>query len=354
MKLCWDNIENIRLTKNGNFIDVVKRKVYYYHSNCKICNEEYLGKKVSDFCCNKCADIYNSKRMKSEWANSDSIYNVEVKYKISKTVRNIWSDKNSIYNTNDYKHKQKQGLIDSINDSRRKNMSIIMKSLWKNKNTALHSDERNKKISKSLKDAWIDKNSTFNSKQYKDSKHIGYKKNNLVYYDTYAPQLDWCEEVRRNDDDPNVLEVKCSYCGRWFIPKFQSMNNRLHYLKGHYTSEYKLYCSESCKNSCPLYHKKPETLMKEDAVRAGRLSWLKMDREVQHELRQMVLERDNHTCRKCGATDKPLHCHHIEPVAINPIESADMDNCITLCVDCHKEAHQKDGCRTGQLRIDIC
>jgi hypothetical protein len=179
----------------------------------------------------------------------------------------------------------------------------------------------------------------------------GVKKKNVPLYDTYAIQLDWCEEVRRNVNDPNVLEVRCTHCGKWYIPKQRDVANRLQYLKGCENSEHRFYCSKACKNVCPLYDKSPETLMREDAVRAGRLRWLKMSREVQHELREMVLERDNHTCRKCGATDKPLHCHHIEPVAINPIESADMDNCITLCEDCHKEAHSKDGCRYGQLRI---
>jgi 5-methylcytosine-specific restriction endonuclease McrA len=75
---------------------------------------------------------------------------------------------------------------------------------------------------------------------------------------------------------------------------------------------------------------------------------------VQHELRQMVLARDNYTCKNCGSKDKPLHCHHIYPASIDPIESADLDNCMTLCEDCHKEVHKKDGCRYSQLRIEVC
>jgi 5-methylcytosine-specific restriction endonuclease McrA len=54
----------------------------------------------------------------------------------------------------------------------------------------------------------------------------------------------------------------------------------------------------------------------------------------------MVFERDNYKCVKCGE-EKPLHCHHIDPVKGNPIESADIDNCITLCKKCHKKAAQK-------------
>ena len=93
--------------------------------------------------------------------------------------------------------------------------------------------------------------------------------------------------------------------------------------------------------------------MKEDAIRAGRLPWLELGREVQPELRQMVLERDGHKCVNCNKTNN-LHCHHIMPVAIEPLLSADIDNCITLCIECHKEAHTKDGCRYGQLHMKEC
>ena len=92
------------------------------------------------------------------------------------------------------------------------------------------------------------------------------------------------------------------------------------------------------------------SFMKEDAVRAGRLPWLELRREVQPELRSMVLERDNYECQKCGNTEG-LQCHHIYPVNIEPLLSADIDNCMTLCTICHKEVHKKDGCRYPQLHI---
>jgi 5-methylcytosine-specific restriction endonuclease McrA len=66
----------------------------------------------------------------------------------------------------------------------------------------------------------------------------------------------------------------------------------------------------------------------------------------------LVLERDGYKCVKCGS-EEPLHCHHIYPVSTNPLESTDIDNCITLCIDCHKKVHQKDGCQYNQLNICI-
>jgi len=356
MKLCWDNIENIRLTKRGNLRDKVNGKTYYYNESCENCGNPFLGKSIHGdrFCDNQCADIYNSKRMKQEWNDKNSIYHTTVKDKISKTVKDLWKDKDSIYNNKKYKIKQKQGSKKKANEEgRREILSKNMKEAWKNTNNKLHSKERTIKIKEGLKKAWKRKNSRFNSDEYKNNKHIGYQLNGLVFYDTYAPQLEWVEKVRRNKEDPNILEVKCFKCGKWFIPTFNSVHNRIQVLKGNYNGEYLLYCSDGCKKSCSIYRKTPEVLMKEDAVRAGRLQWLELSREVQPELRQMVLERDSYTCQKCNS-NKNLQCHHIQPVTIEPLLSADIDNCITLCYNCHKEVHQKDGCRYGQLRIKEC
>jgi len=77
-------------------------------------------------------------------------------------------------------------------------------------------------------------------------------------------------------------------------------------------------------------------------------------REVQPELRQMVFERDEYTCIKCGKHQDelniPLHCHHIEGIVQNPIESADIDMCITVCKDCHDKIHQEDGCGYNDMK----
>ena len=123
---------------------------------------------------------------------------------------------------------------------------------------------------------------------------------NVTFYDTYASQLEWCEEVRRSPTDRNILEVKCFKCNKWYIPNRQSITHRISSLNNKRKGYDRLYCSEECKKSCSIYNKSPNQLMKEDAIRAGRLSWLKLDREVQPELRKMVLERDGYTYQKCG------------------------------------------------------
>jgi hypothetical protein len=291
MKLCWDNLENIILTKNGNFRDIVKKRTYHY-GICKYCKEEFFGSEMSVYCSYSCSS-------KDQWNDPTNAFNLpETKSKISKSVKKLWED-----------------------EEYRNNTSSRIKKLWSDPNSSYNGEECRKKMGDSRTGS---KNGSWKG---------GVTKKCLPLYDTYAPKLEWCEEVRRNSNNPNIMEVRCTYCGTWFIPHINNVCNRILSIYGYTDGECRFYCSEECKQACPLYGKTADTLMKEDAVRSGRLKWLDMGREVQHELRQMVLERDNYTCKNCGSTDKPLHCHHILPVAVEPLVSADLDNCITLCVD---------------------
>ena len=193
----------------------------------------------------------------------------------------------------------------------------------------------------------------FKNRIFRNSKN---SLNNLPFYNVYAHQIEWAEEVSRNKEEPNILEVRCFKCKEWFIPKISNVANRIQYLKGNpnSNSENLFYCSKECKNACSIYRKTPEQIERQDVVRAGRLPWLELTREVQPSLRKMVLERDDYMCIKCNNKEN-LQCHHIYPVSVEPLLSADVDNCITLCKECHKKVHQeKDGCGYGQLRQEIC
>ena len=327
MKLCWDNIENIRLTKKGNFRDMVKKRTLYLKI-CKQCGEEFIGRKNAKYCFENCMGkdrLNKSRSIETKRKISISLkgrpgrkHTEETKQKISKANKgenNYWYGK-----TFSKEHKRKIGK------------SGIGKK---------HAEETKQKISKANKGE--------NGSNWKG----GYYSKGIPLYDTYAHQIEWCEEVRRNKEDLNILEVRCFKCNEWYIPTLNNMNDRIQCLKGNYKGECKFYCSDQCKNSCSIFHKSPETLMKEDAVRSGRLPWLELTREVQPELRSMVLERDEHKCVKCGNTND-LQCHHIYPVNIEPLLSADVDNCITLCKDCHLEVHKKDGCEFNQLKLEMC
>jgi len=162
-------------------------------------------------------------------------------------------------------------------------------------------------------------------------------------YETYKNQLTVDESPILSDDGVS-LEVKCKYCGKYFKPTNRQLLSRLQSIKGG-GGEHSLYCSNDCKKSCGTYRQ-----MKYPKGHSHGTS-----REVQPQLRKLVFERDNWLCKgkECCGEDFPLHCHHIDPVVNNPIESCDIDNCITLCLDCHKKTHKIPGCTIPELRCDV-
>jgi len=159
-------------------------------------------------------------------------------------------------------------------------------------------------------------------------------------YNTYAHQCGNIEEHRRDPNDSNLLQCKCTYCDKWFNPTNSEIANRISVINGNMIGDARLYCSDGCKGECDIYAK--------IKYRKG-FKKTQLGREVQPQLRKLVLERDNWTCQKCNSQDS-LHCHHITGIEQNPIESAHIDNCITFCKKCHKEVHKQDGCKYRDLR----
>jgi hypothetical protein len=178
----------------------------------------------------------------------------------------------------------------------------------------------------------------------------GVKKLNLPLYKTYAHQLEKYEQVHIiQQGDLYLLGVNCLYCNKILVPKQTHVRNRIRAIEGVIgAGQARFYCSDGCKQACPIFWK---TEWPEGYAPAT-------SREMQPQFRKMVLERDNWTCQKCGINkesniETELHAHHIDPVINNPIESCDVDNGITLCVNCHHEVHQLPGCTLNELKCDV-
>lgn len=173
----------------------------------------------------------------------------------------------------------------------------------------------------------------------------GVRKSSLPLFNSYKDKLElYCAVHIIKKDDLDLLGVACVYCGNIFTPDVIAVRARLATIKGKRVGESNFYCSYGCKKACPTYNQK----------RWPKGFKLATSREVQPELRKLVLARDNYKCQICdaGINESELHCHHIEAVSKNPIESADIDNCIILCKKHHKQVHKLPNCGYTDLKCN--
>jgi hypothetical protein len=168
-------------------------------------------------------------------------------------------------------------------------------------------------------------------------------------YDTYAPKIDKYEIVRRSPEDERILQVQCYQCKEWVTPTTTHVWDRFDAIVGRTQGENHFYCPGTmCRSKCSVFRAPPISPREWDGD--------ELEREVQPELRRMRLEIDRYRCQREGCTfydatetGKGMHCHHLFPVVIEPLESADIDNCRTYCIPCHHIAHRQEGCTSNDL-----
>ena len=66
--------------------------------------------------------------------------------------------------------------------------------------------------------------------------------------------------------------------------------------------------------------------------------------------REEVFKRDNYTCQHCKKKGVELNAHHIKKFILYPRLRTDVDNGITLCVQCHRKT---DNYGTRNAQVDI-
>jgi len=87
MKICWDNLERVVLTKHGNFRVPTTDSIYYIKI-CKTCGEEYLGSKTASVCNKSCRRLSKEHKEKISKANTNKVVSEETKEKIRKIHTN--------------------------------------------------------------------------------------------------------------------------------------------------------------------------------------------------------------------------------------------------------------------------
>lgn len=173
----------------------------------------------------------------------------------------------------------------------------------------------------------------------------GYFSKGLPLYDNFFEKLSFVDDCRKNKKDNKILEVRCTNCNEWFIPKMGDIYHRLLCLEN-IGGESRFYCSEQCKNSCEIYSSHANDFInKQPSVKPY------TDQEYKI-FRQVVLERDDYICQFCGEAGTTVH--HERPKKLDPFFSLDPDFAWSCCEKCHYEKGHKDECSTGNLAKMKC
>lgn len=281
-----------------------------FQYSCKLCKKKYREE-------NK--DKIYAKQRQFYHDNKDKLLKSQKHY--YETNKDIISKKNKIYRDT---NKVKVNLTDKIYRDKNKEKLAIKRREYR-----LSNSDRLKECDKYY---YINNKDRIVSYRSSPAKYV-------LYYDKLT-----IDEFPRLSYDGLSLEVKCKYCGKYFIPSINKVNNRIGSLSGNqkYLGDRFLYCSNGCKSSCPIYGqmKYPKGFKKATS------------REVNPLLRQMCFERDSWKCQICekSVEEITLHCHHIEGYTQNPLLGNDITNVITLCKEHHKEVHKLPGCSYNKLQ----
>ena len=327
MRICWDNLEGLYLTRNG-FLRK-NNTTYVEKCCCKKCGEAYLTPhtRESDYCSISC--------LKKSYVVSEN-----TKKKISEAMtgeKHPWFGRKHSKKSIDKMKKSSTGK----KHTEKSKLKMSVSRLGNNNHFygKHHTEESKDKISRSN----IGKNTGESNSAYKG----GVKKLNIPLYNTYSKQIDWCEETRCIlQNGLEILQVRCtnSGCKKWYTPSISAVTNRIQTLKGNYGGNNRFYCSEECKYSCSIHNKSINSMV------ANNLNYTNYELKI---WRNVVLKRENYICEYCG--DIANTAHHILPKKTHTFYALDPDNGIACCQKCHnKKAHEDLECSYHHLASLIC
>lgn len=143
-----------------------------------------------------------------------------------------------------------------------------------------------------------------------------------------------CEKEFRAVNDHHKRKQK--YCSKECWKNRRKLND-CEYCGNKITSYHgKKYCSRECSHSAMVGSKAPTwkdgKSLERDRARLGT--------EIK-EWRKAVFKRDNYTCQHCKS-ETYLQAHHIIEWAKDESKRFDVENGITLCIDCHGKVHGKN------------
>lgn len=186
----------------------------------------------------------------------------------------------------------------------------------------------------------------------------------------------YCNKACRGKDETKIYNFKCVECGKEFTRNGNDVhrNSKLHFctvtcsnryynrkrnLSKDYNCDYcgelfkikesqkknykNIYCSVSCKNKHHSELMAGENCPRQNPNLTDEERLIKRKTQEYAEWRTSVFKRDNFKCIRCGGRGSSLNAHHILNHSEHKDLRLDINNGITLCVECHKEFHKKYG-----------
>ena len=209
------------------------------------------------------------------------------------------------------------------------------------------------KISSKIKNLWGNENSIYHRKEWKERLSINLKRS-IEKININYPLFSKIEEMRYNPDKPEEKEIqvhcKNNNCpnskekGGWFTPSSRQIEARISKIENDGVDLSYFYCSDECKNYCPLFYSRGS-----DPFKNHDKPYTESEYQI---FRNYVLERDNHICQYCGKLAE--HVHHERPQKLEPFHSLDPDLAWSVCSECHYKYGHKDECSTGSLSNKNC
>lgn len=282
---------------------------------CTQCGEEKSKEEFSLF--NKTPDGRRARCKICEQEYSSSYYD-DNKKKISEKAaakKNIRAEYIKVYSANN-KDKIKEG---------NKRYYIENKDVISVKSKEYRDNNKDKKST-------TDRNYRDRNRDRLNAHHREY----LRSLDTTLSHLDRLIPEDEAEVIDGVITVVCRLCGKRFAPLRTFVINRIAAVEGRGPGECNFYCSDLCRNACPLHGFHPEKQIDSRSKLYTPKSEREEDRACQTDhLKQLQCdERGHNWCEKCGDIID-VELHHTQPVGSKDAVSS--AGHLLLCAYCHTE-----------------
>ncbi len=238
-----------------------------------------------------------------------------------------------------------QSCIGHINNKRDKIRNYVI-IYYRNEN-----EKQKQKRIDSHKKFWND-----NNRKVWSERALNYNKKNKRTIEGLLhkyPIFSDIENLRYNPDKPDKKEIqvhcKNHECNNskenngWFTPSSRQLEWRIEALE-HGSGGRNFYCSDECKQQCPLYRANPNNyldfLNDNDEIPYTQSEYIIFKSEV---ILRQINQYNYNFCEKCEKIlTSSIYVHHEKSKKLYPIFSLDPDNGIILCQACHIQIHTGD------------